>query len=81
MNIVLKKYPISYFLGDIRDEQRLLRAFEGVDYVVHAAALKQVPACERNPFEAIKTNVIGAENIINAAIDRGVKRVVALSTG
>ena len=75
-----KKYPISYFLGDIRDEQRLLRAFEGVDYVVHAAALKQVPACERNPFEAIKTNVIGAENIINAAIDRGVKRVVALST-
>ena len=53
-----QNYPISYFLGDIRDEHRLLRAFEGVDYVVHAAALKQVPVCERNPFEAIKTNVI-----------------------
>ena len=73
-------YPISYFLGDIRDSNRLLRAFEGVDYVIHAAALKQVPACERNPFEAIKTNIIGAENIINAAIDKNVKRVIALST-
>jgi len=73
-------YPISYFIGDVRDKDRLLRAFDGVDYVIHAAALKQVPACERNPFEAIKTNIIGAENIINAAIDRGVKRVIALST-
>jgi len=73
-------YPISYFIGDIRDRSRLQRAFEGVDYVIHAAALKQVPACERNPFEAIKTNVLGAENIINTAIDRGVKRVIALST-
>ena len=75
-----KDYPISYFIGDVRDKDRLYRAFDGVDYVVHAAALKQVPACERNPFEAVKTNVLGAENIINAAIDRGVKRVIALST-
>lgn len=73
-------YPISYFIGDVRDRNRLYRAFDGVDYVIHAAALKQVPACERNPFEAVKTNVLGAENIINAAIDRGVKRVIALST-
>lgn len=71
---------IRYFIGDVRDKERLLRAFEGIDIVVHAAALKQVPACEYNPFEAIKTNVIGAQNIIEAAIDRNVKRVVALST-
>ncbi len=71
---------IRYFLGDVRDVDRLYRAFDGVDYVIHAAALKQVPAAERNPFEVIKTNVIGAENIINAAIDRDVKTVVALST-
>lgn len=71
---------IRYFIGDVRDKDRLYRAFHGVDYVIHAAALKQVPACERNPFEAIQTNVIGAENIISAAIDCGVKRVVALST-
>ena len=64
----------------MRDKERLYRAFFGVDYVIHAAALKQVPACERNPFEAIQTNVMGAENIINAAIDCGVKKVVALST-
>jgi UDP-N-acetylglucosamine 4,6-dehydratase/5-epimerase len=76
-----KEYPpIRYFLGDVRDINRLYRAFDGVDYVIHAAALKQVPAAERNPFEAIKTNVIGAENIINAAVDRDVKKVVALST-
>jgi UDP-N-acetylglucosamine 4,6-dehydratase/5-epimerase len=75
------RYPcIRYFIGDVRDKDRLYRAFYGVDYVVHAAALKQVPACERNPFEAIQTNVMGAENIINAAIDCGVKKVVALST-
>lgn len=71
---------MRYFIGDVRDKERLLRAFEGVDYVVHAAALKQVPACEYNPFEAVKTNVMGAQNVIDAALDRGVKRVVALST-
>ncbi len=74
------QYPIRYFLGDVRDKDRLRRAFEGVDYVVHAAALKQVPALEYNPTEAIKTNVDGADNIVDAAIDAGVKRVVALST-
>ena len=76
-----KDYPcIRYFIGDIRDKDRLYRAFAGVDYVIHAAALKQVPAAEYNPFEAVKTNIIGAENIINAAIDNNVKRVIALST-
>lgn len=71
---------MRYFIGDIRDKERLYRAFEGIDYVVHAAALKQVPACEYNPFEAVKTNIIGSQNVIDAALDRGVKRVVALST-
>ncbi|MDD2467323.1 MAG: UDP-N-acetylglucosamine 4,6-dehydratase (inverting) [Desulfobulbus sp.] len=71
---------IRYFVGDVRDKERLARAMEGIDIVVHAAALKQVPACEYNPFEAIKTNVIGAQNVIESAIDRGVKQVVALST-
>ncbi len=71
---------IRFFLGDVRDYQRLLRAFDGVDIVVHAAALKQVPAAEYNPIECIKTNVHGAENIINAAIDSSVERVIALST-
>ncbi len=71
---------LRYFIGDVRDEQRLHRAFDGVDIVVHAAALKQVPACEYNPFEAVKTNVIGAENVINAAINKKIKKVVALST-
>jgi len=75
-----EKYPVRYFIGDIRDKDRLMRAFEGVDYVVHAAALKQVPACEYNPFEAIQTNVLGARNIMEAALDRGVKKVIALST-
>lgn len=74
------KYPIRYFLGDIRDRYRLYRAFEGVDYVVHTAALKQVPALEYNPTEAVKTNIIGAENIVDVAIDAGVKKVIALST-
>jgi len=74
------EYPIRYFLGDIRDKHRLYRAFEDVDYVVHAAALKQVPALEYNPTEAVKTNVDGADNIVDAAIDAGVKKVVALST-
>ncbi len=72
--------PMRYFLGDIRDRERLERALHGVDIVVHAAALKQVPACEYNPFEAILTNVMGAKNIIDAAIDQKVKRVLALST-
>lgn len=77
----MEQYPcMRYFLGDVRDEARLHRAFQGVDYVIHAAALKQVPAAEYNPFEAIKTNVLGAQNIVEAAIDAGVKRVVALST-
>jgi len=71
---------LRFFLGDVRDKERLLRAFDGIDVVVHAAALKQVPACEYNPFEAIKTNILGAQNIIEAAIDKGVKKVVALST-
>lgn len=71
---------MRFFIGDVRDKERLLRAFEGVDYVIHAAAMKQVPACEYNPSEAIKTNVEGAQNIIDAALDRGVKKVVALST-
>jgi UDP-N-acetylglucosamine 4,6-dehydratase len=71
---------LRYFIGDVRDRDRLRRALDGIDVVVHAAALKQVPAAEYNPFEAIKTNVIGAENIINECIDQGVKRVIALST-
>lgn len=76
-----QKYPcIRYFIGDIRDKERLYRAFHGVDYVIHAAALKQVPAAEYNPFEAVKTNILGAENIINVAIDQGIKKVIALST-
>ncbi len=72
--------PMRYFIGDVRDGDRLRRACEGVDYIVHAAALKQVPACEYNPLEAIKTNIDGATNVINAALDCGVTRVVALST-
>jgi UDP-N-acetylglucosamine 4,6-dehydratase (inverting) len=76
-----EKYPfIRYFLGDIRDEARLRRAFEGIDIIVHAAALKQVPAAEYNPDEFIKTNILGAQNIISASIYCGVKKLVALST-
>ncbi len=71
---------MRYFIGDVRDESRLHRALNGVDIVVHAAALKHVPVAEYNPFEAVKTNVIGAENVINMAIDNGIKKVVALST-
>ena len=71
---------LRFFIGDVRDQERLRRAFEGVDYVIHAAALKQVPACEYNPNEAIKTNIHGAMNIIEAALDTNVKKVVALST-
>lgn len=76
-----EKYPsIRFFLGDVRDQSRLMQAFRGVDVVIHAAALKHVPAAEYNPFEFIKTNVLGAQGIIEAAIERGVKKVVALST-
>jgi UDP-N-acetylglucosamine 4,6-dehydratase len=71
---------LRYFIGDIRDLQRLVRAFNGVDIVIHAAALKQVPACEYNPMEAIKTNILGSSNVIEAALDAGVKKVLALST-
>jgi UDP-N-acetylglucosamine 4,6-dehydratase/5-epimerase len=71
---------MRWFIGDVRDEQRLTRAMEGVDVVIHAAALKQVPAAEYNPFEAVKTNILGAENVINASLATGVSRVVALST-
>lgn len=75
------KYPcMRYFIGDIRDKERLRRAFQNIDYLIHAAALKQVPAAEYNPFEAVKTNIIGAQNIIDVAIDQGVRKVIALST-
>ncbi len=74
------KEKLRFFIGDVRDGERMRRAFDGVDYVVHAAALKQVPACEYNPMEAVKTNINGAMNIVDAALDCGVKRVVALST-
>ncbi len=81
----IEKFPekhnlLRFFIGDIRDKDRLYRAFKGVDYVIHAAAMKQVPACEYNPFEAIKTNIHGAQNIVDAALDCGVEKVVALST-
>jgi len=71
---------LRYFIGDVRDLPRLRRAFNGVDIVVHAAALKQVPACEYNPMEAIKTNILGSSNVVDAALDAGVKKVLALST-
>lgn len=77
----VSKFPqIRYFIGDVRDKERLIRAMEDIDIVVHTAALKQVPACEYNPFEAVKTNILGAQNIIEASINMGVKQVVALST-
>lgn len=81
-----KSFPVSefeglrYFLGDIRDQSRLMRALDGIDYVIHAAALKQVPAAEYNPFEFIKTNIIGAQNVIEASLNMGVRKVIALST-
>lgn len=71
---------LRFFIGDVRDEARLRRALKGVDYIVHAAALKQVPACEYNPMEAVKTNIDGAVNVVNAALDSDVEKVVALST-
>ena len=77
----LSEFPqLRYFLGDVRDRDRLERALEGIDVVVHAAAIKQVPAAEYNPFECIKTNVLGAQNLIEASLSKGVRRVVALST-
>ncbi len=81
MRIAGREHPsLRYFIGDIRDRERLRRAFDGVDIVIHAAALKQVPACEYNPMEAIKTNVLGSSNVVEAALDSGVKKVLALST-
>lgn len=71
---------LRYFIGDVRDLPRLRRAFNGVDIVVHAAALKQVPACEYNPMEAVKTNILGSSNVVDAALDAGVEKVLALST-
>jgi UDP-N-acetylglucosamine 4,6-dehydratase len=71
---------VRFFIGDVRDRKRLQRAFDGIDVVIHAAALKQVPAAEYNPFEAIKTNILGAQNVIDAALDLRVQRVIALST-
>src|SRR5688572_18141155 len=75
-----KYSQIRFFIGDVRDEQRLIRAFRGIDYVIHAAAMKHVPIAEYNPDECIKTNVIGAQNVIHASLETGVERVVALST-
>ena len=77
-----RKYDdiLRFFIGDVRDKDRLYRALNGVDYVIHAAALKQVPACEYNPIEAIKTNINGACNVIEASLDRDVKKIIALST-
>ena len=71
---------LRYFVGDVRDQERLRRALDGVDVVIHAAVLKQVPSCEYNPIEAVKTNVMGAQNVIEACIDRNVKKVIALSS-
>ncbi|GIK54241.1 MAG: UDP-N-acetylglucosamine 4,6-dehydratase (inverting) [Planctomycetota bacterium] len=80
MQQVIQDPRLRYFLGDVRDKERLYRAFDGVEVVIHAAAMKQVPASEYNPMEAIKTNIIGAENVINVCIDQEVKHVIALST-
>jgi UDP-N-acetylglucosamine 4,6-dehydratase len=80
MHEKINSSKLRYFLGDVRDYQRLIRATDGVDVVIHAAAMKQIPAAEYNPMEAIKTNVLGAENIINAAIENQVHRIIALST-
>ena len=74
------EFPIKYFIGDVRDRDRLYRVTHGVDYIIHAAALKQVPTAEFNPFEAVKTNIHGAQNIIESALENDVKKVVALST-
>ncbi len=75
-----EKWPIRYFIGDVRDKERLKWAFQDVDYIIHAAAMKQVPASEYNPTECIRTNIAGSENVVNVAADCGVKKVIALST-
>ena len=75
-----KKYKVKYVLGDVRDKERLQRVMKGTDIVMHAAAMKHVPAAEQNPMECVKTNILGAQNVIDAALDNGVKQVVALST-
>lgn len=80
MTISDPENKLRFFLGDVRDLERLKRAFKGVDYIIHAAALKQVPALEYNPFEAVKTNILGTKNVIDAAIDCGVKKVLFIST-
>lgn len=80
MGHAIRDERLLFFVGDVRDPHRLYRAFDGVDYVIHCAALKQIVSCEYNPFEAIQTNVIGAKNVIDASIDRGVKKVLGLST-
>ncbi|MFA5123123.1 UDP-N-acetylglucosamine 4,6-dehydratase (inverting) [Zavarzinia sp.] len=80
MQQVFNQSCMRYFIGDVRDRQRLVQAMNGVDFVIHAAALKQVPAAEYNPMECIKTNIYGAENVIHAALERGVQKVIALST-
>ena len=77
-NLHIKK--LRFLLGDVRDEARLISAFSEIDYVFHAAALKQVPAAEYNPMESIKTNIYGAENVISASIENNVKKIIALST-
>jgi len=76
----VERTPVRYFLGDVRDKERMFRVFSGIDVVIHAAALKQVPTAEFNPFEAVKTNIIGAENVIEASLENNVERVIALST-
>jgi UDP-N-acetylglucosamine 4,6-dehydratase len=80
MSQVFNQGCMRYFLGDVRDRERLRQALNGIDYVIHAAALKQVPAAEYNPMECIKTNIHGAENVIDAALYNNVERVIALST-
>jgi UDP-N-acetylglucosamine 4,6-dehydratase len=80
MRMVYDDPCLRYFIGDVRDKERLHRAVRGVDVIVHAAALKQVPSCEYNPFEAVKTNIVGAQNIIDVAIDADVNKVMAIST-
>lgn len=80
MRIALANDKVKFYLGDVRDYESLRHATAGVDYIFHAAALKQVPSCEFYPMEAVKTNVIGTENVLNSAIANGVKRVVVLST-
>ena len=80
MNQKYSDSPMRYFIGDVRDSDRLKLAFQGVDVVVHVAAMKQVPICEYNPFEAVKTNIVGSQNVIDVAIEANVRKVIALST-